>query len=128
MHNRSDKEYFDIHLKIIKELKENEVLFKQVLNIAQFESELDMGVNPQNLEQANVGYLTEKDFEYINKVSNLVQNRLQNSDWLKKTLHTINNKFLPKKDPLVGVKFDDELFKIGRGILESYLKDLEKNA
>ena len=122
------KEYTNINIKTIEELKENELLFKKVLKIAQFESELDMGVNPNNLEQANVKYLTEHDFEYIKKVSALVEKRLRNSDWLEKTLDIIENKFYAKKTTVVGIKFDNELFKVGRGILESYLIELERNA
>ena len=85
-------------------------------------------VNPNNLEQANVKYLTEHDFEYIKKVSALVEKRLRNSDWLEKTLDIIGNKFYAKKTTVVGIKFDNELFKVGRGILESYLIELERNA
>jgi len=128
VHRKIKKSTSNIRLKTIEELKENEVLFKKILKIAQFESELDMGVNPQNLEQANVKYLTENDFEYIRKVSALVEKRLRDSNWLEKTLHVIEDKFFAKKPTIGGLKFDDELFKVGRGILESYLIELEKKA
>ena len=121
------KEHSNIPLKTIEELRDNKALFKKVLKIAQFESELDMGVNPKSLEQAHVRYLTEDDFDYIRKVSALVEKRLLDADWLEKTLDRIATKYLVRKPIVGGVKFDDELFKVGRGILESYLKDLEKN-
>lgn len=123
-----EKEQSKINRERIEELRENEVLFKKVLNIAQFESELDMGVNPRNLEQANVRFLTKNDFEYIKKVSALVEKRLRDSNWLEKTLHIIENKYVARKSTIGGIRFDDELFKVGRGILETYLKDLGQNA
>jgi len=118
---------FNTKLKTLEKLKKNEALFKKVLRIAQFESELDMGVNPKDFEQAKVSYLTTSDFEYIKKVCALVEKRLRDSDWLEKTLDTIEHKFSTKNNPIGGLKFDNELFKAGRGILESYLKDLKES-
>ena len=117
----------NIKIKRIEALRKDDVLFKKVLRIAQFESELDMGVNPKDFEQAKVSYLTTSDFEYIKKVCVLVKKRLKNSDWLEKTLDTIEHKFSTKSNPIGGLKFDNELFKAGRGILESYLKDLKES-
>ena len=112
--------------KNFEELKNNEELSKKVVRIAQFESELDLGVNPRKLEQANVGYLTEKDFEYIRRVCVLVEKRLHDPVWLTQTLEDIENKKEKKYRSTRGIKFDDELFKTGRGILENYLKDKEE--
>lgn len=114
-------------LKTIEELKKDEILFKKVLRIAQFESELDMGVNPASFEQANVGYLSERDFEYIKKVCVLVEKRLRDSSWLSQTLDNIENKYATKQHTAGGIRFDDELFKVGRGILESYQRELDND-
>jgi len=109
----------------LNELKKDEALFKRVLKVAQFESEMDMGVNPKSTDQANTGYLTEKDFEYIRKVCKLVEKRLKDSKWLAKTIETVEDRYRPQVSPTRGIRFDDELFKVGRGILESYLNELE---
>ncbi len=112
-------------IKTLNELKKDEALFKKVLKVAQFESELDMGVNPKSTDQANTGYLTEKDFEYIKKVCILVEKRLKDSDWLTKTIKILEDRYKPEVKAAAGIRFDDELFKVGRGILESYLNELE---
>ncbi len=124
-----NKEHTNRKLKTMEELKNNEDLFKQILKIAQFESELDMGVNPSDFEQANVGYLTEKDFEYIKKVCVLVEKRLRDPNWLEEIIDKIENKYVEKTNTITigGIRFDDELFKGGRGILESYIKELGEN-
>ncbi len=116
-----------MNLKAIEELKKDETLFKKILKIAQFESELDMGVNPSDFEQAHVRFLSEKDFEYIRKVCELVEKRLRDSNWLAKTLNKIENMYKVKSNTIGGIKFDDELFKVGRGILESYHKEIDNN-
>ena len=90
-----------------------------MLKIAQFESEIDMGVNPINNEQANVALLNKSDFNYIDDVTKLVKEKLNDNIWIEKTIQIIKNQY----KTLGGVKFDDELFKTGRGILENYLKD-----
>jgi hypothetical protein len=117
------KEEYFITKKRFQEIKSNKILFRKIIRIAQFESELDLGVNPLDFEQANVGNLTENDFEYIRKVCVLVEKRFQDSNWLAKTLHNIENKTYIKRRINRGIRFDDELFKAGRGVLESFLKE-----
>lgn len=68
-----------IHPIKMEDLIQNEELLHKIVRVAQFESELDLGVNPSNKEQAHVNYLTEKDFEYIRRVSVLVEKRLLDS-------------------------------------------------
>ena len=109
-------------MKRLQELKENDKLFKQVLKIAQAESEMAMGVNPTDRSQANVGLLNEGDFDYIEKICVIVDQRLRDCDWLEKTLDNIENKYTRT---MGGIRFDDELFKSGRSILENYLKEIE---
>jgi hypothetical protein len=112
--------------KSIEAYKGNELLSKKIIRIAQFESELELGVNPSDLEQANTGYLTEKDFEYIRRIGALVEKRLKDSSWLAKTIDDIERKLAINYIPHRGIRFDDELFKVGRGILESFLKEKYK--
>jgi hypothetical protein len=107
----------------IESLGRNEILLRKVIRIAQFESEIDLGVNPASLDQANTGYLTEQDFEYIKRVCVLVEKRLKDSNWLLKTLDSIDNKSAMSREVIRGVRFDDELFKAGRGILESFINE-----
>jgi hypothetical protein len=102
-------------------LRNDELKLRKVIRIAQFESEVDLGVNPTSLNQANTGYLSEQDFEYIRRVCVLVEKRLKNPDWIIKTLDTIENRSALNRDSIRGVRFDDELFKAGRGILESFI-------
>ncbi|MFW5851044.1 MAG: hypothetical protein ACOCWB_02355 [Bacteroidota bacterium] len=123
MKEKINKEHYYINKTRIAEIKNNETLFRKVIRIAQYESELDLGVNPLNFEQANVGNLTEKDFGYIRKVCDLVEKRFQNPHWLTKTLDAIEKKYEEKRYIRRGIRFDDELFKTGRGILESFLKE-----
>lgn len=104
-------------------LGRNEILLRKVIRIAQFESELDLGVNPTSSEQANTGLLTEQDFEYIQRVCVLVEKRLKDSNWLLNTLDSIDNKSAINREAVRGVRFDDELFKAGRGILESFINE-----
>lgn len=104
-------------------LRHNESLLRKVIRIAQYESEIDLGVNPSSLNQARTSYLTEQDFEYIKRVCVLVEKRLKNSSWLLKTLDAIDSKLVVNKESTRGVKFDDELFKTGRGILESFINE-----
>ena len=113
--------------KRFEELRGNEILLRKVVRIAQYESEVDLGVNPLNFEQANVGNLSEQDFEYIRRVCTLAEKRLQDSNWLARTLDDIENKHVVKRNSKWGIRFDDELFKAGRGILETYLKETEKD-
>lgn len=121
------KEEHPLVQKRYEEIKNNEVLCRKLIRIAQFESEIDLGVNPSDFEQAHVGNLTEQDFEYIRKVCVLVEKRFQDSHWLAKTIETIEKK--TEISPIIrrGVRFDDELFKAGRGILESFLKEKTKH-
>jgi len=114
-------------IKTIQELKDNGPLFKKIIKIAQFESELDLGVNPKNFDQAKAANLTENDFEYISKVCLLVEKRLRDPAWIRKTVDDIENLFKVKSGSIRGIRFDDELFKAGRGILETYLRDLKKD-
>ncbi|ALO16606.1 hypothetical protein L21SP5_02986 [Salinivirga cyanobacteriivorans] len=107
-------------------LKHHEGLYEKVLNIAQFESELDMGVNPRNFDQADVSKLSERDAEYISKVCLLAEQRMSNSAWITNTLKAIERKFRSHSPTQKGIRFNDELFKGGRGILEHYLEELEK--
>lgn len=112
-------------LQSINEFRNNKALYKKVLRIAQFQSEVDLGVNPKNSDQADVSSLSEVDFGYINKVCKLVETRLNDTKWLIKTIHEIKNKFKPTPESKRGVRYNDELYKPGRGILENYLKKLE---
>lgn len=107
----------------IESLGRNEILLRKVIRFAQFESEVDLGVNPASSDQANTGQLTEQDFEYIKRVSILVEKRLKDSNWLLKTLDSIDNKSAINREGIRGVRFDDELFKAGRGILESFINE-----
>ncbi len=110
----------------VEELKNHEGLYKKLLNIAQFESELDLGVNPKNFDQADVSKLSERDAEYISKVCLLAAKRMNNATWITNTLKAIERKFETHAQTQNGIRFDDELFKVGRGILEHYLEGLEK--
>lgn len=108
------------------ELQEGiKLLSKKIIRVAQYESELELGVNPSNFDQARTGYLSEKDFEYIRRVLDLVEKRLKDTVWLTKTISDIEKKSMINYDsPVRGIRYDDELFKAGRGILETYLKEL----
>lgn len=117
-------QYSDI--KSLEELKNHNPLYKKVLKIAQFESEVDLGVNPKNVDQADISNLSEKDFDYINEVSTLVSQRLNNRVWLTRTLQSIEDLFKPKPASYKGTQNNNELFKGGRGILEHHLKDQKK--
>ncbi len=118
---RMKKKYRPI--KTVDELKKHWTLYKKVLRIAQFESELDMGVNPKSSDQADVSRLTKADFKYISRVCLLVEKRLNDSSWIVNTIHEIENKFKPRSDSQKGIRYNDELFKAGRGILEDYLEE-----
>lgn len=122
MNNSNDRQS-EINQMRFELLEGNEVLLRKVIRIAQYESELDLGVNPKSREQANTGYLSEKDFEYIKRVCVLVEKRLKDSHWLLKTIDSIHNKPVLKIQTLRGLRFDDELFKAGRGILESIIHE-----
>ena len=121
--NKINDEQSALNQKRFEALANNQVLLKRVIRIAQFESELDLGVNPSSFDQADTGYLTEKDFDYIRKVTVLVEKRLKDSDWLTKTIDEIDFKSAIKWEAISGIRFDDELFKAGRGILETFLKE-----
>lgn len=110
-------------LKFFETYKDNKLLSKKIIRIAQYESEVELGVNPSNFEQANTGNLTKKDFDYIRRVCVLVEKRLKDQDWLTKTLGDIERKAVVHDNPIGRIRFDDELFKAGRGILEKYLKE-----
>ena len=45
----------------------DEQLWKSIIQIAQFESEIELGGNPTDNAQAKVSLLTVKDFNYIEK-------------------------------------------------------------
>jgi len=107
----------------IELLGNDEILLRKVIRIAQFESEIDLGVNPTSKNQAHTNYLSEQDFDYIKRVGGLVKKRLKDSNWLVKTLDSIENKVIPSNKTVRGVRFDDELFKAGRGILESFINE-----
>lgn len=126
MGNINDRES-EMNQKRIESLGRNEVLLRKVIRIAQFESELDLGVNPTSSDQANTGDLTEQDFEYIQRVSLLVEKRLKDPNWLLTTLDSIENKSAMGRAAIRGVRFDDELFKAGRGILESFINESHNN-
>ena len=122
MGNMNERES-EMNQKRIESLGRNEVLLRKVIRAAQFESEIDLGVNPTSSDQANTGDLTEQDFEYIKRVSILVKKRLKDSNWLITTLDSIENKSALSREGIRGVRFDDELFKAGRGILESFINE-----
>mgnify|MGYP000858755924 CR=1 FL=1 len=103
------------------DINADKLLLKKIIRIAQFESEIELGVNPSDFEQANTGNLTEQDFEYIRKICGLVEKKLSDSTWLKNKINEIENKETKKIIYSRGIRFDDELFKVGRGILESFI-------
>ena len=104
----------------------NSKLYLKVLKRAQFEAEVELGVNPTNENQADVSALSEKDYDYINKVCKIVDKKINNIDWLKSTIININNMF-KNNSKTTGIKYNDELYKGGRGILEEYLQKKYKN-
>jgi flagella basal body P-ring formation protein FlgA len=114
-------------IRSVQQLRKDANLYKKVLRVAQFESEVDMGVNPKNSDQADVSALTEADFGYIGKVCLLVEKRLNNSKWVIKTVDEIENKFKAKPSISRGIRYNDELFKANRGILEEHLHELENH-
>jgi hypothetical protein len=103
---------------VLVELINNSNLYKEVKRIAYSESEIDLGVNPICNAQAKTSYLSERDFDYIAKVSRLVESRMSDNRWLNKTILLLKNNSHSCK----GIRFDDELYKPGRGILKSFLK------
>src|ERR1035437_5521427 len=94
-----------------KELQDN------LKRMAYSESEMNLGTNPSSKEQADVYHLNDNDFDYISKVETLAKNKLNDPTWIKEAKEKINKK--PSS-----IKSDDELFKSGRGILQSHT---EKN-
>lgn len=104
---------------MIVELINNSKLYKEVKRIAYSESEIDLGVNPLCNAQAKTSYLSEKDFDYIERVTRLVENRMSDNSWITKTINLLNSNSQVAK----GIRFDDELYKPGRGILKSFLKN-----
>lgn len=98
-------------------------LCKKIIRYAQYEAEIELGVNPSDYSQADTGNLSEKDFEYIQRVEAIVEKKLKNFDWVDKTINFIKGDYNFLNSPIRGIKFDDELFRAGRGILEYYLKD-----
>ncbi|PLX15131.1 MAG: hypothetical protein C0599_17310 [Salinivirgaceae bacterium] len=114
-------------IRSVQQLRKDATLYKKVLRIAQFESEVDMGVNPKNSDQADVSALTEADFGYIGKVCFLVEKRLNNPKWVIKTVDEVENKFKSKSNLSRGIRYNDELFKANRGILEDHLHSLESH-
>jgi hypothetical protein len=113
-------------IKTIDDLKKYDSLYKEVLNIAQFESEVQLGVNPKSLDQADVTLLSDNDSHYIDQVYKLVATLLNDSNWIIKTVKKIEKRFLASPDSIKGVKFNDEIFKSNKGILEEYLKEKSK--
>lgn len=111
----------------LSDLKTNEELLKKVIRIAEYESELDLGVNPSDFEQAKTRNLSEKDFEYIHKVTQIAEKRLKDEKWLIKTLKDIEKFEIVTHKTKRGIRFDDELFKVGRGILETFLMEKYKS-
>lgn len=111
-----------INIQNIKDLMEYTELYKKVLKRAQFESEIELGVNPSNQNQTDVSALTESDVGYINKVCILVENKLNDIKWILNTIKCIEDKY-KDTSKTNGIKFNDELYKPGRGILEDYLKE-----
>ena len=107
--------------KRILDLINDDLLLKKVIGYAYYESELARGVNPKRQEQAHIGNFSESDFDYIHKVSRLVEKRLQSIQWIERTLDKIENQEAEFEIPVHGVRFDDELFKGGRDILRNHL-------
>jgi hypothetical protein len=114
------------HIPTLEQLKQNKNLYKHVLRVAQFQSEMELGVNPSNVDQADVSNISKNDIDYINKVCTLAKKRLNNKNWIKTTLQEIDN--LTKADHMSrkGTQNNNELFKGGRGILEEHLKKIGK--
>jgi len=98
-------------------------LCKKIIRYAQYEAEIELGVNPSDYSQADTSYLSEKDFEYIKRVEAIVEKKLKNFDWVNKTIDFIKGNQQAFNSPIRGIKYDDELFRAGRGILEYYLKE-----
>jgi len=88
--------------------------------IAYSESEMDLGTNPQDKEQALVRRLSRQDFDYTSKIETLVKKKLNDPIWIKNTKKIIEEN--ENKEPS-GIKFNDELYKSGRDILKSYAKE-----
>jgi hypothetical protein len=100
-----------------------EELQRKLRQMAYAEAEIDLGVNPSDEEQAEIYKLGKKDFGYVAKADALAREKLNNPDWVKRATEKINKEINRESS---GIKFNDELYHSGRGILESYNKEKYK--
>ena len=94
-------------------------LQEKIKQIAYADSERELGTNPANNEQARVAKLSRKDFGYILTVEALAQKKLNDPAWIDDVKKRINK-------GLSDIKFNDELYHSGRGILESHARESYK--
>jgi len=121
--NKNYENQSEITRMSIELLEKDDILLRKVIRFAQFESEVDLGVNPTSKSQAHTNSLSEQDFNYIDRVCVLVEKRLKDSKWLINAVELTLNKSVNNYQSVRGVKFDDELFKAGRGILETFYNE-----
>jgi len=112
-----------VNEQILNALDHNEDMIKKLMKVAQYESEMHFGVNPFSKEQAHTHYLSEKDFGYIYKVCTKISELLGDSEWIQRTISCIQER-ANITNSLKGLSHDDELFKVGRGILQGSLKEM----
>jgi len=97
-------------------MTDDKELQNKIKLMAYADSERELGTNPANNEQASVGKLSRKDFDYISRVEALAQEKLNNPVWINNVKKRIDEK-------LSDIKFNDELYHSGKGILESHAKE-----
>lgn len=103
-----------------KTTEDEEKKLQEIIKQAAYsESEIELGTDLSN-EQAAVSRLNSNDSDYISKVEALVKEKLNNPEWVKISRDKINRK---KSD----IPSQDELYKSGRGILGSHLKENNDN-
>lgn len=88
---------------------------KDIIRLAYFESEIELGTNPRSITQAHPKNISVENFGYIDKVIANVEKKINDSKWLS----SAKIKLEDKKYNFSGIKFNDELYKPGRGILNS---------
>lgn len=105
------------------EVNKDEKILKELKQMAYSETEAELGTNVQ--AKAEVYKLGSSDFDYISRVEKLVKDKLGDPKWVEDTKRMITN----EKNKIPGIKLNDELYKSGHGILESYAqsKEADKN-
>jgi len=111
------RKYYIGYREGLSRLASDDSVLERIINRAYYESEMELGVNPKRFEQAHTANLSEKDFDYIRKVSSLAEKRLQDPEWLSDRLEKFENEEERITIPVPGIRYNDELFKGGRGIL-----------